>query len=364
MAKTAADRIAFAEKSKQSAMKEAAYLKAKLTAISSGSVRDLERIGDARAAELENKLSLTLESNQQLQESLEEKNQELSQQAEVRARLEQMAEDAERRVNEFEKLYAQAQTQIASMADRLSESAALDAASRAASADQRSFDETELRKQHKKALETATATIKTANERAAQAEKLWIESQEQVTTLEHVVAELRGEAQSKQTELDRARSRISDLERLWTAARNEASQLEAMHSVVANDKDNGESNNGETQQLRRRLEREAEAKTRAETALRQAEASHRDTLRRALDAERMWAGAQKELTALKRRSIAKHDQTAYLRQQLQRLEDQLRRKERECDECQMRVTALIALIESDSPDLLPALEKLREAQPK
>jgi chromosome segregation ATPase len=369
--KAANDRITLSERTKHGALKEAAYLKAKLTAISAGSARELAKIGEARVQELENKLSMALSDNQKLQDELHQRDQEVVRINETKKRFEQMLEESEQRVAEFEQLHSTSQEQISALHERLAdaENKALDAVSRSANVDHsRSFKREDMEQQqqqfrkqleqHKRAVEQASAAVKKANDRASQAERLWHEAQERLSTLEHATSDLQSKVQSKQAELERANQRISDVERLWRAARDEASQLEAVNSVMEGVRTNDTEGEYEArlmeaqhelQQLEEEVSLQKDARERAEAMARQAEVGRRETLRRALDAERMWAGAQKELTALKRRSMAKHDQTAYLRQQMQRQEDQLRRKERECDECQVRVTTLLALLgDSDS----------------
>ncbi|RKP12443.1 hypothetical protein BJ684DRAFT_17068 [Piptocephalis cylindrospora] len=69
-----------------------------------------------------------------------------------------------------------------------------------------------------------------------------------------------------------------------------------------------------------------------------------------MDAEKSWAGAQRELTALRRRSMAKHDATAYLRSQLAAADETVRLREREAEEAEVRVQTLLAHLEGTSPD--------------
>ncbi|KAI9595547.1 hypothetical protein BDF19DRAFT_440812 [Syncephalis fuscata] len=343
-----------------------------MVALSNGSTQELNRLGEERAADLDRKLTAALADNDRLRTELLERDRVAPRDAELRRRATESAEEAANRIRELERLHAEARDQATKAREELAQATAAsrDAVTRSLAADHATASkDTQLEElerqleQHRRAADAAAQAVRSANARADESESLWQQTEERTSRLELELDEVRGELQSKTAELERQRKRTEDMERMWQSARNQITELKSVRDMFGdissikstppsssrdmnNTTSHGEGgNDGHLEQQLRSQEANIEQ---LNDAIRRAEETRQDTERRAVQAEKLYAKAQSELAAFRRRSVFRHDQQANMSAELAAFESRIRAKQSECDEAQARASALLALM-NDSP---------------
>ncbi|KAF7306753.1 Cell polarity protein [Mycena indigotica] len=243
-ARLASEQIADAERVKTSASQEAAYYRAKLTALENGNTAEVARLDKDRSAELERRLSdlmkdrweqdrkmSELSDSLALQETLYEQAEARAADASTRA---EMAEEAHERTlqqhNSIQTRHSNLEVQLRDHADRL--------LSQTTAYQQKEADEMSLRvqvdeliqarDQHLRALEQARTALQATSSRSEEVDAQHARAREQISSLEADLIDLRAELDSRTAEADGLRSRLADVENSWAKSREEADAFRAL----------------------------------------------------------------------------------------------------------------------------------------
>ncbi|KAJ3575989.1 hypothetical protein NP233_g747 [Leucocoprinus birnbaumii] len=242
-AKQTSERIAEAERHKNSASQEAAYYRSKLAALEANNDAEITRIERDRIAYLEQSMTNLMSERWiqdrkigELTDSLALQTS-LCQQAEVRVddalKRADMMEEAHKRAvqshTELQEKFKVLEHKHREHGDRYVAQSSL--------LEQRDADEVTLRSQvdeltrtrdqHIRALEQARDALHAASGRAEEVDGQYQRAQEQIKELEHTVAEMKGEIETLTSEADMARARLTDVELSWAKSREEADALRA-----------------------------------------------------------------------------------------------------------------------------------------
>jgi chromosome segregation ATPase len=229
---------------RDSAVQEAAYYRAKLSALENSSDTDLSSAERDRVVALEKQLSaLSSQRAEQDQKLAQLHDKALTQttlleQAETRAteavkRSEQLHSSYERASNDYLELRDRHATVEASLREHetrhLTHNSLLEQKEVESDGQQAQIDDlTRSRDQHIRALEQARSAMDAAARRAEEIDGAYQRSREQVKQLEADVADLRGELESRTTEVESARMRLAEVENSWAKSREEADALRAL----------------------------------------------------------------------------------------------------------------------------------------
>ncbi|CAG8499773.1 1565_t:CDS:2 [Paraglomus brasilianum] len=352
-AQTASLKITESERIRTAALQEAAYFKAKLTALVNASETDLAQIESQRAAELEKRLTQALTEKESSQAKLIQYQQSSSYEIQARESAEERAKAANARAEEMEESHARVLTELATLHSRATaaETSLRQANTRLAetnaelaqhrvksSGSQGQLTQLQLSlDQHQRALEKANTALGAANERASEAESLWRQARQDrqdIVSLEKEAAGLRAELDVKMRDLDRAYAKTDELERLLATAQKEADAVRAVMqesmTELLNTSRSG-TNDLNTSDLTRRyneLEQEVEklkiARSDSQTAADEASRSLAEAMGRTSHLEATNIKSRSENASLQRRLAEATDEIA-------RLKDKIREKERELE---------------------------------
>lgn len=242
--KLASERVDEAERTRASAVQEAAFYRAKLAALEASSTVDLSRINNDRIAELESQLAVaTVESADrdrkvaELSESLALQTT-LLEQAEARAddaskRADMVAEAHERGMQSSNILRERQVDLEAALRDHADKVLAQTSVLQQQEADQMKLEAQveELlhsRDQHVRALEQARTALQAASARAEEVDIQHQRARDQIVRMEADFSELRGELEARNSEIDAARVRMAEAENSWAKSRQEADALRAL----------------------------------------------------------------------------------------------------------------------------------------
>ncbi len=242
-AKEASERVQEAERTRASAVQEAAFYRAKLAALETSSVSDVHRIERARIAELEHDLALALAGQSERDRKIQELNDSLSLQTTLLEQAEARADDASKRADTLSQSYEQSHEAHNALRER---NTALEAKLRESSdkllaqtslveqheadyvkAQSQVDDLLRSQDQHIRALEQTRSALETATARAEEVDAQYTRAREQISQLEADVGELRGELEQRNSEVEAARTRIADVENFWAKSREEADAFRA-----------------------------------------------------------------------------------------------------------------------------------------
>lgn len=229
---------------KSSATQEAAYYRAKLTAYEAGAHSDVARAERERIAELERHLA-TLSSEQTvMRRKVDELSDSLSLQTTLLEQAETRAADANKRADTLEEFrdrnvrtyselqsdYIAMETAVRDHADRLLAHTSLleqkDAECRQIKSQVQEL--TLLREQHVRALDQARTALQTQTSRSEEVDTAHQRARGQVSQLEVELAELRGELETRTSEVESLRIRLAEVENLWAKSREEADAFRAL----------------------------------------------------------------------------------------------------------------------------------------
>ncbi|CAG8586834.1 10762_t:CDS:10 [Funneliformis mosseae] len=243
-AQAASHKITDAERARTAALQEAAYFKAKLTALVNASESELARIEIKRAKDLEKRLTQALTDKESLQNKLFQSQQVSGYDKISRESAEERAKSATSRAEEAEEAHARALAELATLHSRattaeaqlrenntrLSEATSELSQYHSTSNNSRNkIDQLQQSlEQHQRALEKANNALLAANERAGEVESLWRKSRQDFVCLEKEAAKLRAELDIRMTELDRAHARANEMERLLGKSQKEVDAVRAM----------------------------------------------------------------------------------------------------------------------------------------
>lgn len=229
---------------KSSAIQEAAYYRAKLTAYEARTHSDVGRVERERIAELERHLATLTSEQTATRRKVDELNDSLSLQTTLLEQAETRAADANKRADTLEEFrdrnvraYSELQTSYIVMeaavrdhADRLLSQTSLleqkDAESKQISSQVQELSL--LRDQHIRALDQARTALQTQTSRSEEVDTANQRARAQVSQLEVELAELRGELEARTSEVESLRIRLAEVENLWAKSREEADAFRAL----------------------------------------------------------------------------------------------------------------------------------------
>ncbi|KAK7064380.1 cell polarity protein [Favolaschia claudopus] len=243
-ARLASEHVADAERMKTSATQEAAYYRAKLSALESSNDAEVTRLEKERISELEKRVHALAQEQWEQDRRMNEVSDSLAlqttlcEQAEARAadaskRAEVAEESHERTVlrhNSIQERHNNLEAQLRDHADRLlSQNTALEQKEADEMGLRAQVDELiQSRDQHLRALEQARAALQASSSRSGEMDAQYDRAREQITTLETDIVELRGELESRNTEVESLRARLNDVENSWAKSREEADAFRAL----------------------------------------------------------------------------------------------------------------------------------------
>jgi chromosome segregation ATPase len=243
-ARQASERVADAERMKASATQEAAYYRAKLAAFESSNEGEVLRLEQERVSDLERHMSALMSERWTQDRKMSELKDDLALQitlyehAEARAagaskRADVAEESHERMLQRHDVLQEQHTTLDAEFRDHadklLSQTSALEQREAEELNLRAQVDElTHSRDQHIRALDKARIALLAASSRAEEVDAQYHRAREQIGTLEADLAEIRGELESRTTEAESARARLTDVENSWAKSREEADAFRAL----------------------------------------------------------------------------------------------------------------------------------------
>lgn len=243
-ARVASDRINEAERQRASAVQEAAYYRAKLAALEASSESDVGRLDRERLAELEQQLTAALTERAIQERKVADLNDTLTLKSTLLEEAEARASEASQHSNvmtdshsrtlrehtELQERHSQLEAKLRDHADRLlSQASALEQREAEHHHLQSQLEEATMsRDQHQRALEQALTALQTATGRAGEVDEQNIRSREQILQLEADLAELRGDLEAKNVEVESLRARLTDTENSWAKSREEADAFRAL----------------------------------------------------------------------------------------------------------------------------------------
>ncbi|KAF8640758.1 hypothetical protein AX17_000408 [Amanita inopinata Kibby_2008] len=243
-AKQASDRIADAERMKNSAAQEAAYYRAKLVMFEANNGVEAQKLDRDRIVELERHISGLMNEHRSRERRLVDLNQSLTLKSKLCENAESRASDAVKRAEVSDEVYNRTLQRLTDLQDQHNKldirfrSQAQDLLSHTSLVEQKEADELRLRAQvneltasrdqHVRALEQTRHALETASNRAEEVDSKYQRAGEDIRRLEADVAELRGEVATRTAEAEAAQTRLLDVENSWAQSRQEADALRAL----------------------------------------------------------------------------------------------------------------------------------------
>ncbi|KIJ65005.1 hypothetical protein HYDPIDRAFT_27741 [Hydnomerulius pinastri MD-312] len=243
-AREASDRIADAERMKASAMQEAAYYRAKLNAYEANTPADVARAERERIAELERHLATLLSEQTTMRRKVDELSDSLSLQTTLLEQAEARTADANKRADALEEAHDRNVRTHSELQDRHGavEAALRDHADRLISQtstlEQREAEHsqvksqvlelTQLRDQHIRALDQARTALQAQASRSEEVDVAHQRARDQISQLEADLAELRGDLETRTSEVESLRIRLAEVENSWAKSREEADAFRAL----------------------------------------------------------------------------------------------------------------------------------------
>ncbi|CEQ40571.1 SPOSA6832_02191 [Sporobolomyces salmonicolor] len=230
------DRLQSANRSRSAALQEAAYYRAKLAALESGSVNDLSKLDRERASDLEKKLAEALASRSALEGRVARLEQDLEHQSTMRTSSEERhiaattrAEAAEqshtKALADFSELQKRSQSHESTIADHVAQIAALTSSSKVLNAENeqlktRSTEHEMSLAQHVRTLEETQVALAAANVRNDELLATWEKAASDLTEQQLRVAQLQQELEAAKVENAAALNKAADLERLLKSTKD------------------------------------------------------------------------------------------------------------------------------------------------
>ncbi|CAG8446039.1 13609_t:CDS:2 [Funneliformis caledonium] len=351
-AQISSQKITESERARTAALQEAAYFKAKLTAIMNSSESKLASIEVKRAKDLEKRLTQALTEKEGIQNKYTQSQQRLNYETAIRQSAEEQTKVATIRAEEAEEAHARALSDLATLHSRATTAETLLRETRT-KLTETSADLTQYRsgndsilsqlnksqqsvEQHQRALEKANNALKVANERANEFEKLWKQSLQEIQILEKEAASLRAELDVKMKDLDRSKARAIDMERLLDKAHKENDTMRAtIQEGMINLLDNSSKSNSDISDYVNVTDK----LQLVEQELSELKIIHAETQRFANDASTELSDAKVKIMQLESSAMKARSESAQLQRRLGESNDEimkikvrLREKERILDE--------------------------------
>ncbi len=243
-ARQMSERLAEADRAKTSACQEAAFYRAKIAAFEANNEQEVQRAERARISELENHMSALMNERWSQDRKFTELNDSLALQTMMYEQAETRATEAVKRADRMD----EAHTRTAELYNDLLENhEALQVryrdhqdklVSHSSLLEQREADEiglrgqieelTQSREQHVRALDQTRVALAASSARAVEIDMQYQRAQEQIKVLEADLADLRGEVETRTSEAEAARARLTDAENSWAKSREEADAFRAL----------------------------------------------------------------------------------------------------------------------------------------
>ncbi|KAF9563418.1 Negative regulator of mitotic exit [Mortierella alpina] len=247
-AQVASGKLREAERVRTAALQEAAYLKAKVSALQSGEVSALVSTETARARDLEKRLTVALAQVDRLQSQKTQQEQILDRERAARETAQDREREAALLAEELQLSHTRSLAELATLHERASraeaglrECEAKNAASEAglSSYQQQStalFSQISALKttvdHQKKSLEKAKLAYSVANERAEHVDRMWTQSRQEIDHRQLEFASVRADLERAQREAEHWKTKAQDTELLWQKAKSEN---EAMRALMEED---------------------------------------------------------------------------------------------------------------------------------
>lgn len=315
---------------KSSAIQEAAYYRAKLTAYEAGIHSDIARAERERIAELERHLATLMSEQTATRRKVDELRDSLSLQTTLLEQAESRAADANKRADTLEefrdrnvRVYSELQTSYIAMetavrdhADRLLAQTSL--------LEQKDAEHKQIKSQVQelillhdqqiRALDQARTALQTQTSRSEEVDTAHQRARGQVSQLEVELAELRGELEARTSEVESLRIRLAEVENLWAKSREEADAFRALTTGSL----------GELLDSHRDLRVDEDRHTRAHAEKVEAMEMETVSLRKMLkEVTQRLEDAQNQLGEERRRVRDSESEQAFLRSQIVGLRTQL-----------------------------------------
>ncbi|KDQ63357.1 hypothetical protein JAAARDRAFT_375900 [Jaapia argillacea MUCL 33604] len=367
-AQSASERIAEAERARLSAIQEAAYYRAKLSALEAASNGDVARLERERATELERQM-YTVTSERTVQDrKIAELSDSLALQTTLLEQAEAHAADSSKRADALEEAHDRTARAHAELQERHTtlEGSLRDHANRLLTqtsllerkeADhlrlQSQVDElTQSRDQHIRALEQTRDALEAASTRAEEVDSQYKRTTEQISQMEADLADLRGELETRSSEVESLRGRLAETENAWAKSREEADTYRALttgsigelldsHRDLKSDEERATRGHAEKVQA---MEGEAESLRvmlkESGQKLREAHDELSQERRRATDAEGSELSLRSQIVGLRARLSNSLVETGRLRKDLAVKDAELRQKAKDASEAEVRLVML------------------------
>ncbi|ORY03185.1 hypothetical protein K493DRAFT_384104 [Basidiobolus meristosporus CBS 931.73] len=364
----AAQKIADSERQRQVALQEAAYLKMKATAIKNSSIGELCRIEQERIAELEKRLVKSLSEKQALISKIDLQTLVSAKDHESRLLMEESCKialnralGAENNCRVIREKYAvleeslkKAQEEVCEANTKASQAEAILYAKDAETTVmlERLASLEEASAQEREARELASNAVIAANERANEAERMWMDAQQEIQALEKESIELRKTVEQKSEELARAHFQAGEMETLWLTTKQQLDSIECMSRVFENTKAPSE---GVDEKLTRANYRVAELegelnllnqmKEESGDLIERVERENQTLVQKMEELEKRHHVAQSELSEMRLRLVDSQDSIYEMKLQLMNSQDTLRAKSMELEGANFKVTALANMMQ-------------------
>ncbi|KAG6336140.1 hypothetical protein ID866_2950 [Astraeus odoratus] len=243
-AREASDRVADAERMKTSAIQEAAYYRAKLTAWEANAPADVARAERERVAELERYLATLMSERTTMRRKVDELADSLALQTTLLEQAEARTADANKRADYLEESqgrntrahsdlqgrYVALEAALREHADRLAAQTSLleQREAEGAQARKQVQELNQLQDQHIRALDQARTVLQAAASRSEEADVTRQRDRERIVQLETDLVEMKGDLEARVLEVESLRARLAEVENCWAKSREEADAFRAL----------------------------------------------------------------------------------------------------------------------------------------
>lgn len=404
-AQAASNKVREAERVRTSALQEAAYLKAKVSALQTGEVSSLVATETARAIDLEKRLAAALAQNDQFQQQLAQYDTILEHERLSRESAEEREREASSRADDAQKAHTRALGELSTLHERASSAEAevreWEARSATSEAGLSSYQQqsTALFSQistlkttvdhQKKSLEKAKLAYSVANDRAEQADRNWTLSRQEMDQTQLDLANVRADMDRAQREADHWKAKSKDVEKLWAKSKSENEALRTMleEEMNANDVQVNQHASGPNSPTITSKDRKHDSIMAITSASRLAELEHElgslrvllkesqaravkankelsDTMVRLSQLEQTSMASRAEAASAQRRLTESKDQVAMLQAQLIRKEEALEEMSREQENHEVQLGLLRGVMKENgllAEDLMLEALSLQES---
>ena len=252
-AQVASNKLREAERVRTAALQEAAYLKAKVSALQSGEISSLVTTETARAVDLEKRLTVSLALVDKLQSQTSQHELIMDRERHAREAALERCRQASTRAEEAELSHTRSLAELATLHERASKAEAslreCEAKNAANEAGLSSYQQqsTALFSQistlkttvdhQKKSLEKAKLAYSVANDRAEHADRLWTQARQEIDDKQLEFASVRADLERVQREAEHWKAKAQDTDLLWQKAKGEN---EAMRALMEDDMNESE----------------------------------------------------------------------------------------------------------------------------